>query len=154
MGFPSFSWKIHPIEFIFLFSSEKPFFEPYYFRPFAYRDSLHFVAGALFPQSFNPKLQQLNMSFSKMNKQEASTITKKILTVCKLDSNSFILLEHNSEDTLSTGYKIRVKAIIDNECRRQIKRITKELDFAVMEEEDQILIYKPKPNSLNNLISE
>jgi hypothetical protein len=79
-----------------------------------------------------------------MNKQEASTITKKLLTVCKLDTNSFILLEPNPEDTLSIGYKIRIKAVMDNECRQQIKRITKEFDFAVLEEENQIVVYKPK----------
>lgn len=83
-----------------------------------------------------------------MNKQEASTITKKLLTVCKLDSNSFILLEPNPEDVLSIGYKIRVKAVMDNECRQLIKRITKEFDFAVVEEENQIVVYKPKSNNL------
>jgi hypothetical protein len=79
-----------------------------------------------------------------MNKQEASAITKKLLTVCKLESNSFILLEPNPEDTISFGYKIRIKAIMDTECRQQIKRITKEFDFAVVEEENQIVVYKPK----------
>jgi len=70
-----------------------------------------------------------------MNKQEASTFLKMLLTECKLDSDSFILLEPNPEDTLSTGYKIRVKTIMDNDCRQQIKGITKKYDLAVVEEQ-------------------
>jgi hypothetical protein len=61
-------------------------------------------------------------------------------------------LEPNPEDTLSTGYKIRIKTIIDNDCRQQIKGITKKYDLAVIEEQNQIVVYKPKSNHLDNLI--
>ncbi len=79
-----------------------------------------------------------------MNKQEASSLLKILLTECKLDSNSFIFLEPKPEDSLSTGYKIRINAIIDNDCRNQIKEITKKHDLAVVEEQNQIIVYKPK----------
>ncbi len=79
-----------------------------------------------------------------MNKQEASTFLKELLTKCKMDSDSFILVEPNPKDTLSTGYKVRVKTILNNECRQQIKEITKKHDLAVIEEQIQIIIYKPK----------
>jgi hypothetical protein len=44
-----------------------------------------------------------------MNKQEASSFLKELLAKCKMDSNSFILVEPNSKDTLSTGCKVRIK---------------------------------------------
>jgi hypothetical protein len=87
-----------------------------------------------------------------MNKQEAGTFLKSLLTECRLDSNSFILLEPSPEDTLSTGYKIRIKTVIDNECRELIKGITKKYDLAVVEEQNQILVYKPKSSHSDNLI--
>jgi hypothetical protein len=87
-----------------------------------------------------------------MNKQEASTFLKELLTKCKMDSNSFILIEPNPEDTLSTGYKVRIKAILNNECRQQIREITKKHDLAVIEEQIQIIIYKPKSKNVGSLL--
>lgn len=87
-----------------------------------------------------------------MNKQEASSLLKILLTECKLDSNSFILLEPNPKDSLSTGYKIRIKTIMDNKCRHQIRGITKKYNLAVVEEQNQIIVYRPKSNNLDNLI--
>ena len=87
-----------------------------------------------------------------MNKQEASSILKELLAKCKLDSDSFILMEPNSKDSLSTGYKIRIKTVLDNECRQQIREITKKYDLAVIEEPIQIIIYKPKSKHSGNLI--
>jgi hypothetical protein len=87
-----------------------------------------------------------------MNKQEASTLLKELLTECKLDSNSFILLEPNSEDTLSTGFKIRIETTMDNECRKQLREITKKYDLTVVEEQNQIIVYKPKSNHSDSLI--
>ena len=79
-----------------------------------------------------------------MNKQEASSFLKELLAECKLDSNSFVLLEPNAQDRLSTGYKIKVKTIMDTQCRRQLRDITKKWDLAVIEEEAEITVYKPK----------
>jgi len=87
-----------------------------------------------------------------MNKQEASTFLKELLIKCKLDSDSFVLLEPNPRDTLSTGYRITIKTVLDNECRQQIKEITKKHDLAVVEEKNQIIVYKPKLNHAGNLI--
>jgi hypothetical protein len=81
-----------------------------------------------------------------MNKQEASNLLKELLSECKLESSSFVLMEPNLEDTLSTGYKIIIKTVIDNECRQQIREITKKHDLAVVEEQNQIIAYKPKSN--------
>jgi hypothetical protein len=88
----------------------------------------------------------------KMNKKEASTYLKEFLVKCKLDSDSFIFLEPNPKDTLSTGYKIRITTTINNECRQQIREITKENNLAVIEEQNQIVIYKPKSNHQDSLI--
>jgi hypothetical protein len=87
-----------------------------------------------------------------LNKQEASSFLKVLLTECKLGSDSFILTEPDPKDTLSAGYKIRIKTILDNECRQQIRKITKEYNLAVIEEQIQIIVYKPKPNHAGNLI--
>jgi hypothetical protein len=84
-----------------------------------------------------------------MNKQEASSLLKTLLTDCKLDSNSYELLEPNPDDALSTGYKIRIMTILDNDCRQQIKGITKKHDLAVVEEHNQIIVYRPKSNHLD-----
>jgi hypothetical protein len=89
-----------------------------------------------------------------MNKQEASSFLKEVLTRCKLGSDSFVLLEPNAADTLSTGYKLRIKTILDNECRQQLREITKKHDLAVVEEQIQITIYKPKTNPVGNLMLE
>ncbi len=87
-----------------------------------------------------------------MNKQEASSFLKELLARCKMDSNSFILVEPNLKDTISTGYKVRIKTVLNNECRQQIKEITRKHDLAVIEEEIQIIIYKPKSKHSGNLI--
>ena len=87
-----------------------------------------------------------------MNKQEASSFLKELLAKCKMDSESFILVEPNPNDTLSTGYKVRIKTILNNDCRQQIREITKKYDLAVIEEQVQIIIYKPKSKNSGNLL--
>jgi len=86
----------------------------------------------------------------KMNKKEAAAFLKELLSECKLNSNSFVLVEPNPSDKLSTGYKVRIETILDNECRQQIRKITKNHDLAVIVEQTQIIIYKPKPNQFEN----
>jgi len=87
-----------------------------------------------------------------MNKKEASSFLKEVLAECKLDANSFILMEPNPKDTLSTGYKIRIEAVMNNDCRQQLRQITKKHDLAVMEEQVQIIVYKPKTNHSNLIL--
>jgi hypothetical protein len=87
-----------------------------------------------------------------MNKQEASSFLKELLSNCKLDSDSFILVAPNPKDTLSTGYKVRIKTVLNNECRQQIRKITKNHDLGVIEEQTQIIIYKPKSKNSGNLV--
>jgi len=84
-----------------------------------------------------------------VNKKQASKFLKTLLIECNLDSNSYVLLEPAPGDILSTGYKIKVKAIMDDDCRQQIKRITKKHNLAVREEQDQIVVYKAKSSSLD-----
>ncbi len=84
-----------------------------------------------------------------MNKQEASTLLKELLVKCKLESNSFILLEPDPKDVLSAGCKIRVKTVsLSKECQQQLKNISREHDCAIIEEETQIIVYKPKSNRI------
>ncbi len=89
-----------------------------------------------------------------MNKQEATSFLKELLAKCKMDSESFILMEPSPNDALSTGYKVRIKTILNNECRQQIREITKKYDLAVIEEQTQIIVYKPKTKHAGNLILE
>ena len=87
-----------------------------------------------------------------MNKIEAGSLLKELLAKCSLDSDSFVLEEPNLKDVLSSGYKIRIETILDNECRRQIREITKKYDLAVIEERSQIVVYKPKSDRSTHLI--
>jgi hypothetical protein len=87
-----------------------------------------------------------------MNKLEASSFLKELLAECKLDSDSFILVEPNPKDSLSTGYKIQIKTILDNECRQRLREITKKYDLAVIEEQNQIIVYKPTSTIHGHLI--
>ena len=87
-----------------------------------------------------------------MNKQEASILLKDLLEDCGLDSNSFVLVEPNPQNKLSVGYTIRIKAILDNDCRLQLRRLTKKHDLAVIEEKSEIIIYKPPAGRAGKLI--
>ena len=86
-----------------------------------------------------------------LDRKEASSYLKELLTKCNLASDSFILIEPNPNDTLSKGYKIRIMASMSNACREQIKTITKKHDLAVMEEQNQIIVYKPKSTQIDNV---
>lgn len=87
-----------------------------------------------------------------MNKQEATILLKELLEECSLDSNSFVLVEPNPQNKLSVGYTIRIKAILDNDCRLQLRRLTKKHDLAVIEEKSEITIYKPPADRAGKLI--
>ncbi len=86
-----------------------------------------------------------------MNKQEATSLLKEILTKCKLDKDSYFLVEPNPKDALSAGYKLRVKTAVSNECRKQLIEITKEHNLAVIEEHTQITVYKPTSKRAGSL---
>ena len=86
-----------------------------------------------------------------MDKQEASCLLKELLTECRLDANSFILMDPARSDP-ATGYKIRIKTTVDSECRQQLKRLTKKHNLAVIEESAEIIIYKPPTDHAGKLI--
>jgi len=86
-----------------------------------------------------------------LDRKEASSCLKELLTKCNLGSDSFILVEPNPHDALSDGYRIRVKASLNSNCRDQVKTITKKRDLAVIEEENQIIIYRPKSNQIDTV---
>jgi hypothetical protein len=87
-----------------------------------------------------------------MNKQEASTFLKELLIKCQLNSESFMLMEPDPKSTLSNGYQIRIKTILNNENRQQLKEISKKHNLVVIEEHTQIIVYKPESNHAGNLI--
>jgi hypothetical protein len=89
-----------------------------------------------------------------MKKQEALDLLKRLLAECELDSDSFDLVEPDPKGGLSKGYKIRIMTTLDNDCREVLKRITKECDLAVIEEQSQIIVYNPKRKHVGNLILE
>jgi len=62
-----------------------------------------------------------------------------------------MLIAPNRNDTLSKGYKIRIKASMSNACREQVKTITKKHDLAIIEEQNQIIAYKPKSTQIDNV---
>jgi hypothetical protein len=83
-----------------------------------------------------------------MNKKEASTFEKKVLTECKIDPQSTTLVEPNPEDALSTGYKVKIETVMQNECRLRLKEIAEKYDLAIIEGHSQIIIYKPKGSQI------
>ena len=86
-----------------------------------------------------------------MDRKEASSCLKELLAKCDLASDSFMLIEPNRSDTISKGYKIRIMASMSNACREQVKTITKKHDLAVIEEQNQIIAYKPKSTQIDNI---
>jgi hypothetical protein len=109
------------------------------------------------PLAYKSKTLKVHIATSdleiyKMNKQEASAFLKELLIKCNLESNSYVLLAPNPKDTLSAGYKIRIKTILDGDRRQQLKEISKKYDLVVVEEHSQIIVYKPKSNHFGNLI--
>ncbi len=89
-----------------------------------------------------------------MKKQEATNLLKEVLAECKLGTDSFILVEPNPNDHVSTGYKIKVKTILDSECREKLIGLSKKYNLDVIEEDLQIIIYKPPPDRKANLMIE
>ena len=87
-----------------------------------------------------------------MNKQEASSLLKEVLTKCKMDKDSFVLVEPNPKDVLSVGYKLRVMTVLNSKCRKQLVEITKEHNLAVIEEHTQITVYKPQSSRSGSLV--
>ncbi len=87
-----------------------------------------------------------------MNKQEASALLKELLVECKLDSNSYVLMEPNPKDPLSSGYKLRVVTALDKDIRQKLKEISKKHNLTVIEEHTQIIVYKPKSDERGNLL--
>ncbi len=87
-----------------------------------------------------------------MKKQEALTLLKRLLAECELASDSFDLVEPDPKGCLSNGYRIRIMTTLDNECRQKLKMITKKYDLAVIEEQSQIIVYKPERKHVGNLI--
>ena len=85
-----------------------------------------------------------------MDRKEAASCLKELLAKCDLNPDSLVLVEPNPSDTLSKGFKIRIKASMSNACREQVKTITKKHDVAVIEEKIQITIYNPK-SRINNV---
>ena len=86
-----------------------------------------------------------------MDRKEASSCLKELLAKCDLASDSFMLIEPNRSDTISKGYKIRIMASMSNACREQVKTITKKHDLAVIEEKNQIIIYRPKSTQIDSV---
>jgi len=86
-----------------------------------------------------------------MDRKEASSCLKELLAKCDLASDSFMLIEPNRSDTLSKGYKIRIMASMSNACREQVKTITKKHNLAVIENQNQIIAYKPKSTQIDNV---
>jgi len=86
-----------------------------------------------------------------LDRKETSSYLKEVLVKCNLTSNSFILLEPNPNDTLSKGYKVRITASMNDACRKKLRIITKRHSLAVIEEQNQIIVYKPKSTQISEV---
>ena len=79
-----------------------------------------------------------------MEKREAVTYLKEILTKCDLIPDSFAIMNPNPRDSLMKGYKIIIKSVLNSKCREQVDILVKKYNLAIKEEKSEVLIYTPK----------
>jgi hypothetical protein len=80
-----------------------------------------------------------------MNRDEAVVCLKEITNSCiDLSPNAVTLVNSEPDDPLSTGYRVHIKAVMDNYIRQQIRNIVENRSLKLKEENDELVIYQPK----------
>ena len=54
------------------------------------------------------------------------------------------LIESKPNNLKATGYQVRIRAVLSNESAQQIRSIAEKLNLAILEENGEVVIYKPK----------
>ncbi len=74
-----------------------------------------------------------------MNKQEATIYLKLILTECDISPEAFVILDPLPNNKVK-GYRIGLKAVIDNASMQKLGLLLKENGLSIINEKGQVVI--------------
>lgn len=74
-----------------------------------------------------------------MNKQEATSYLKLILTRCQISPEAFVLIDPSPSNEVK-GYRIGLKANIDDESMQKIDLILKQNGLTIVNEKGKVVI--------------
>jgi hypothetical protein len=80
-----------------------------------------------------------------LDRVEAVSVLREIISKCNLIVNFVNLVPPRADDVVSKGYQIHIKPSIDTCDREVVLRIIVEHQLALQEDDEKIIIYKPKP---------
>jgi hypothetical protein len=79
-----------------------------------------------------------------MKREEAVTCLKEITAFCTNMSPNAVTLTDSTQSSLSVGYQVKIKTVLDVETKQQVQEIAKKYNLALKESEEEIIIYRPK----------
>ncbi len=80
-----------------------------------------------------------------MKREEAITFLKEITSTCGfMTPDSVDLFRSRTDDQNAVGYQVHIKTVLDAETKRQVRNIAEKYSLALKEEEDEVVIYRPK----------
>ncbi len=87
-----------------------------------------------------------------MNRIEAVNYLKEVLIRCQELSPSSVCFE-NYKDTQTENYRVYIKGTIYESDREKLRALAKEHNLAMQENENEVVVYKPK-DRLSSLTSD
>ena len=84
-----------------------------------------------------------------MKREEAILVLRELFEKCtNLDGHYLELMPPNASTTLSGGYKLEIKATLDEETRTCMQDILMKYQLTIkIQEEDSFIIYRPPKGS-------
>jgi hypothetical protein len=80
-----------------------------------------------------------------MNRDEAVACLKEIDASYKgIFANAISLVKSKPDNPISTGYELHIKTALDAETKIQLKGVAQKKGLELIEEKDEVIIYKPK----------
>ena len=80
-----------------------------------------------------------------MNRAEAVALYKEIMNLCEdMRTSAVNLIESKPNNPKVTGYQVHIRTVLSNESAQQIRSIAEKLNLAVIKENGEVVIYKPK----------
>ncbi len=76
-----------------------------------------------------------------MNKQEATIYLKLILTECNISPEAFVILDPSPNNKVK-GYRIGLKAVIDNDSMQKLGLLLKQNGLSIINEKGQVVIFE------------
>ena len=80
-----------------------------------------------------------------MNRDEAVALYREIMSLCEdMRASAVNLIESKPNNLKATGYQVHIRAVLSNESAQQIRSIVEKHSLAVIKENGEVVIYKPK----------